>query len=154
VSRSGVRDLVRVLGLATTQAESCSEGRYVISTERTATAFSRIDGPSLGITGAAIETNVAAALSTTCGKGTTVAARESSGSGTHIRIAITRTCRRGTTTASAVLLVVQLLDVSSVIISRRNPAVARSRHSAHEGSPGWGISLPRSSDVGSSGLPL
>ncbi|HEU0247063.1 MAG TPA: hypothetical protein VFR38_08265 [Gaiellaceae bacterium] len=121
MSRSDVCDLVRVVGRASAEAESCSEGLYVISTERTATAFSRISGPSPWTTGTAIEMNVAAALSTTWGKGRTVATRENSGSGTHIRIAIATKCRRGTTTASAVLLVVRLLDVSSVVIRPQKP---------------------------------
>jgi hypothetical protein len=123
VPRVGV-DFTRAGATSITDDAARSEDRYVILTDRTGSACSRMSERSRANVGAASETNDMAALWTSCGSGTTVAAIENSGSGTHIRIAIAATCRCGMTTDSSVPVEVQLLAVSRILMRPQKPLPA------------------------------
>jgi hypothetical protein len=122
----------------------CSRESYTISGERTAILLSRMTGPSPSSVGEAMEMNVAAARSMSCGNGTTIAASERSGSGTHIRIAIARRWRRGRATASAVPAAVQLLGVAKVLMKPQKSLLPHDRDNHHVCFPPTGGS-PRTS---------
>ncbi len=132
--------------LGAREATLCSEGRRTMPSVPTADALSRATRPSSSPSvGGTKGTNVAAARSRIPGRGTTVAASESSGIGMHVRRARTTTCGRDKATASAARGAAHRRGVAMVSIQPQNPCAHRIKLSTKRASPdrGWFPTLER-----------